>query len=252
MTAPLLDVREVEVRFGGVEALRKLSLEVYPGELLAVVGENGAGKSTLLNVCTGYVRPHRGRVFFEGREVTGRPPRVITRAGIARTFQHPQLFASYTVLDNLRLAVAAGRSFWRFDGLEGGGRDAEARALADLFGLAALGDQPVDQISWGARKLVDIAMGVALGPKLLLMDEPTSGVSSREKFSIMDTLVGALRARQTTGVFVEHDMEVVARYADRVAVVSEGSVVAQGTPRAVLGDAAGAEVGPRGAGHASD
>lgn len=235
MTAPLLEVREVDVRFGGVEALRRLSLHVYPDELLAVVGENGAGKSTLLNVCTGYVRPVRGRVVFDGREITGMPPRAVARAGIARAFQHPQLFTSCTVLDNLRLAVAAGRAFWHLADLGGPRFDAEARALADLFGLTALADQRADQISWGARKLVDVAMAFALGPRLLLMDEPTSGVSSREKFAVMDTLVRALRTQRTTGVFVEHDMEVVARYADRVAVVAEGSVVALGTPESVLG-----------------
>jgi branched-chain amino acid transport system ATP-binding protein len=238
VTAPLFEARGLAVRFGGVEALRGLSLAVTPLELLAVVGPNGAGKSTLLNVCTGYVRPDRGSVFFRGRDLTGLPPRAVARAGIGRSFQHPQVFGPYTVMDNLRFAASAAAGFWCMRDLRGGGFDPEAAALAQLFGLGDAVAQTAGTTSAGTRKLLDIAMALALRPALLFMDEPTSSVSAHDKFGVMDRLVKALRDRGATGVFVEHDMEVVERYADRVAVVAEGSLLAAGPPGAILRDPA--------------
>jgi branched-chain amino acid transport system ATP-binding protein len=140
VTPPLFETRALAVRFGGVEALRGLSLEVAPLQLLDV-GSNGAGKSTLLNVCTGYVRPDQGRLSFLGREITGFPPRAAARAGIGRTFQHPQVFGPYTVMDNLRFAVSAAGAFWCLRDLRGGRFDAEASAFARLFGLDAAAGQ---------------------------------------------------------------------------------------------------------------
>jgi branched-chain amino acid transport system ATP-binding protein len=233
---PLLETADVAVRFGGVDALRGVSLGVPEHGCLAVIGDNGAGKSTLLNVLTGYVTPQRGRVTFRGRDITGLSPRAITRAGIARSFQHPEVFTPYTVLDNLRLAVAAREAFWRPGvRLQHGPFDAPARELLHLLGLDALAGEPARQIPEGARKLLDVALALALRPTLLLMDEPTSGVSTQEKFAIMDTLLAVLRARRITALFIEHDMDVVARYADYVVVMAEGAVVASGAPAAVLG-----------------
>lgn len=236
MPAALLETTDIAVRFGGVEALRGVNLAVPEHACLAVIGDNGAGKSTLLNVLTGYVTPHRGRVTFAGRDITGLPPRTIARSGIARTFQHPEVFTQYTVMDNLRLAVAARDAFWRPGvRLRHGPFDAPARELLWLLGLDAVADEPVRHIAEGARKLLDVAMALALRPRLLLMDEPTSGVSTQEKFAIMDTLIAVLRSQQMTTLFIEHDMDVVARYADRVVVMAEGEIVASGTPAAVLG-----------------
>ena len=235
MNGTLLEVANVTVYFGGVQALRNVCLSVPRTGCLAIIGDNGAGKSTLLNVLTGYVRPQSGRVSFNDRDITGLPPREITRAGIARSFQHPEIFPLYTVLDNLRLAVAAHEGFWHpAVRLRGGGFDAPARALAAMCGLAPVGSERVRDIAEGERKLLDVAMALALRPTLLLMDEPTSGVSSQEKFSVMDTLIGALREQRTAALFVEHDMDVVTRYAGHVIVMAEGTVTASGAPADVL------------------
>jgi len=235
VNGPLLEVANVAVRFGGVQALRNVNLTIPRTGCLAIIGDNGAGKSTLLNVLTGYVRPQSGRVSFDGRDITGLSPRAITRAGIARTFQHPEIFRFYTVLDNLRLAVAAHDGFWNpAVRLRGGAFDHTASALAAMCGLAPVGDERVRDIAEGERKLLDVAMALALRPALLLMDEPTSGVSSHEKFSIMDTLIAALREQETAALFVEHDMDVVTRYADHVIAMAEGTVVASGAPAEML------------------
>ena len=232
----LLETAGVSVHFGGVEALRNVSLSVPRHGSLAIIGDNGAGKSTLLNVLTGYVKPDRGRVSFEGREITGLPPRAVTRAGIARTFQHPEVFPLFTVMDNLRFAVASRAGFWRPGvRLRSGPYEQDAEALLRLCHLGHVGGERVRRIAEGERKILDVAMALALSPVLLLMDEPTSGVSSHEKFEVMDTLIAAMREQRVTTVFVEHDMEVVGRYADQVVVMAEGAVVSSGAPAAVLG-----------------
>ncbi len=233
----LLEARGLDIRFGGVRAAHDISLDVFTGERLAIIGQNGAGKSTFLNICTGYLKPAAGRVVFRGREITGLAPRTITRLGIARAFQQPQLFARHTVIDNLRFAVSARGRFWQpWMALDDRAYDAGARALLRLFKLEDVSERRVDETSEGTRKLLDIAMALALKPRLLLMDEPTSGVSADEKYAIMDTLADALRERGVTAVFVEHDMEVVRRYAHRVAVWMEGKLLATGRPDEVLSD----------------
>lgn len=234
---PLLQARGVAIRFGGVQAARGIDLDVFTDEFLAIIGQNGAGKSTFLNICTGYLKPAAGQVTFRGREITGLPPRAITRLGIARAFQHPQLFARHTVIDNLRFAVSARGRFWQpWTALGDRAYDAGAQALLRLFKLEEVSDRLVAETSEGTRKLLDISMALALKPRLLLMDEPTSGVSADEKYTIMDTLTAALRERGVTAVFVEHDMDVVRRYAHRVGVWVEGSILATGLPDEVLSD----------------
>lgn len=233
---PLLEARDLHIRFGGVVAASGISLRVYPGELLAIIGPNGAGKTTFLNLCTGYLRPERGQVLLEGKEITGLPPRVIARMGVARAFQIPQLFGEHTVEENLLLALAARRGFWRWNFLGDATRRQEAWDLLSLVGLEDAAAIPVSEAPEGVRKLLDVVMALALRPKLLLLDEPTSGVSSEEKFRVMDLLAQALRAQRVSAVFVEHDMEVVRRYADRVAVWAEGRILAEGPPEEILSD----------------
>lgn len=231
---PLLEAVDLHIRFGGVVAAAGISLRVFPRELLAIIGPNGAGKTTFLNLCTGYLRPEKGHVYLEGRAITGMPPRAIARLGVARAFQIPQLFATLTVEENVLLALAAHEGFWRWRPLRAKERLEGGKKLLRLLGLEPLAAYPVEEAPEGMRKLLDVAMALALRPKLLLLDEPTSGVSTEEKFRVMDTLVQALRHQGITAVFVEHDMEVVRRYADRVVVWAEGRILAEGLPGEVL------------------
>jgi branched-chain amino acid transport system ATP-binding protein len=234
---PLLSARDIEIRFGGVVAADGVALDVFDGDHLAIIGPNGAGKTTFLNICTGYLKPKAGSVTFKGQDLLGQSPREITRLGIARAFQIPQLFAEQTVLENMLLASAsrAGRlaPFTRLADIPERG---EAESILEQMGCADVKDRVASELPEGKRKLVDIALALALKPTVLLMDEPTSGVASSEKFAIMDTLIGALRAQRVTSVFVEHDMEMVSRYANRVAVWSSGRIQKEGPPDEVLTD----------------
>ncbi len=244
MTRPLLEARGIGLHFDGVVAASDVNLQIAAGEFYFIIGQNGAGKSTFLNICTGYLKPQTGQILFQGRAITGWSPRRITRAGIARAFQHPQLFGQRSVLDNLRFAVAAHDPwFWRpWHALDHPRFDNRARELLILCDLEPVALQPAAQISEGARKLLDVAMALALEPALVLLDEPTSGVSSATKHDLMTTLTQALRARQATAVLVEHDMEVVERFADRVGVWADGQIVTSGDPQTVLNDPRVAEV----------
>ncbi|NKE43883.1 ABC transporter ATP-binding protein [Roseomonas frigidaquae] len=236
MTA-LLEARGLRLAFGGVKAADGIDLAVMRAEFLAIIGPNGAGKTTFINMVTGYLRPQGGTITYEGAEITGRRPREIVRRGIARSFQLPQLFSEHTVEENAALAIAARQGIWSpfVPLLRPAWRD-EARELLDRFGLLPLATRRADALNEGTRKLADIAMAVALKPRLLLMDEPTSGVSASEKMAVVETLARVLREAGVTAVFVEHDMDVVARFADRVAVWSQGRIVALGPPAQILAD----------------
>lgn len=237
MTAPLLSVEKVNVAFGGVQAASEAELDVMTGEFLAIIGPNGSGKTTLINLCTGYVKPKSGTIRLDGRDITRKKPRQITKLGIARAFQIPQLFGEHTVVENLMLAAAAHQGFW--DGWRPLNRPdfrAEAMRLLDMVGLADIADASAATLPEGQRKLTDIALALALKPRLLLLDEPTAGVSGDEKFPLMDRLTAVLREQKVTAVFVEHDMDLVRRYADRVAVWNQGRVAASGPPETVFND----------------
>lgn len=239
MSAPLLSVRGVRVAFGGVKAADGVDLDVNAGEFLAIIGPNGSGKTTFINLATGYVKPQAGTILLEGRDITSARPRDVTKLGIARAFQIPQLFTEHTVLENLMLAVAANQGFWRWQSPLGSPAVREAAMdLLATVGLADMAGASSNALNEGARKLTDIALALALKPRLLLLDEPTAGVSTDEKFPLMDRLAAVLRERGVTAVFVEHDMDLVRRYADRVVVWNQGRVVADGAPDAVLTDPA--------------
>jgi branched-chain amino acid transport system ATP-binding protein len=232
---PILSVRDLHISFGGVKAADGVDLDIYPHELIAAIGPNGSGKTTFLNLCTGYIRPTRGSVTFEGRSITNQVPRTITRRGIARAFQIPQLFSGHSLIENVMLSVAAQHGIWQtFRPLAREAYRNKAIELLDLLSLGDIAHGPTANLPEGLRKLADIAIALALKPRLLLLDEPTSGVSTAEKFVLMDTIVGVLRAEKVTALFVEHDMDVVERYADRVLVWDAGQVIAGGPPQEIL------------------
>lgn len=237
MTTPLLQAKDLRISFYGVQAADGVNLEIREGEFLAIIGPNGSGKTTFLNLCTGYLRPSSGEVYLDGKPITAMAPRTIARRGIARAFQIPQLFLDQTVLDNLMIAVAAKRGIWvPFKALGADGRRREAEELLALVGLDGEARQLAGALPEGRRKLLDIVIALALKPRLVLLDEPTSGVSTIERFTLMETLMSALRRAKVTALFVEHDMDVVQRYADRVVVWDSGSVMAEGPPSEVFKD----------------
>jgi branched-chain amino acid transport system ATP-binding protein len=235
---PILQTIDLTRSFDMVKAADAINVTVGHGEVVGIVGANGSGKTTFLNLITGYVKPDRGRILIMGRDSAGLPPRLITKRGIARSFQIPQLYTGLSVQENVLLSLAAasgkGLGFWR--PLYQGPWVEESLEILDRFGLKGYTERPVGELPEGGRKLLDIALSFALKPRLLLMDEPTSGVSIEDKFQVMETLVRVLQQSAITTIFVEHDMEVVQRYGRRVLVFDNGRVIADGDPASVLAD----------------
>ncbi len=225
--------------FGQVVATEDVSVRIEAGERVGIVGPNGAGKTTFLNLITGYLKPEKGRILYLETDITGLSPREVTRRGIARSFQIPQLYTSISVLENLMVALAAqaGHSLDFWNALKRDIWIAEGLDILDHFGLREYAHRPVNELPEGGRKLLDIALAFALKPRLLLMDEPTSGVSMKDKFDVMDTLVEVLERTGVTTIFVEHDMDVVYRYAGRVLVFNGGRIAADGDPQTLFADA---------------
>jgi branched-chain amino acid transport system ATP-binding protein len=233
----MLSARGLAKTFGAVVAAADVNLEVPAGQRVSLIGSNGAGKTTFVNMVTGYLKPDAGAIALDGRDITGLPPRRITQMGVARSFQIPQLCAELSALDNMLVAAACNDgalSYWRAshtpDKLD------RARGLLERFGLQDHAQRRVAELPGGVRKLLDIAMALTGHPKLLLLDEPTSGVSVDEKFPMMDTIVEALAREQVTVLFVEHDMDIVTRYADRVVAFYSGRIIADDPPDQVLQD----------------
>jgi len=241
MTA-ILSVRDLEKTFGSVVAARDITLDVPADQTVGIIGANGAGKTTFVNMITGHMRPSKGTIAFEGENITGRPSREITRLGISRSFQVAQIFPSLTVFENMSAAAAIARAPTGFFGYATAPVDspqavAEADAATELFRIARYRNALASTLPQGVRKLLDIAMAVAGSPRVLLLDEPTSGISIEEKFDLMDVVMSALKARRITVLFVEHDMEIVERFADRVLAFYDGTVISDGTPAVALADA---------------
>jgi branched-chain amino acid transport system ATP-binding protein len=240
--AAILSVRDLEKTFGSVVAARDISVDVPPLETVGIIGANGAGKTTFVNMITGHLRPSKGSIHFEGADITGKPSREITRLGISRSFQVAQVFPSLSVFENMCAAIAIARSSGRyfadvFTPVRSPAVVDEASAAVELFRIARYRNVPAAQLPQGVRKLLDIAMAVAGSPRVLLLDEPTSGISIEEKFELMDVVMSALRTRKITVLFVEHDMEIVERFADRVLAFYDGTVIADGPPSTALSDA---------------
>ncbi len=241
----LLEARNLDKRFGAVTAAADISVTVAPDSVIGLIGTNGAGKTTFVNMVTGYLKPDKGRIYFEGRDITALHPRQVTRLGICRSFQIPQLYNSLSAYDNLIVALGivlrnAKPAPWARAPRLVPGHDLPladaAEALLERFDLGEFRDKPAGVLPEGVRKLLDIAMALANKPRVLLLDEPTSGVSSEEKFAIMDRVMSAVRAEGAAVLFVEHDMDIVARYAGRVLAFYEGRILADGAPDVVLAD----------------
>ena len=235
---PVLSVRGLEKRFGAVVAADALNLDIAAGQKVSLIGANGAGKTTFVNMVTGYMRPDSGSIVLDGMDIGRHSPRSVARLGISRSFQIPQLFIELTAAQNLAVAISgvSTRIPSFHSPAEAQGRRDTALGLLERFGLAELADRPISELAGGVRKLIDIAMALVRRPKLLLLDEPTSGVSAEEKFATMDRVIHAVAPDAATIVFVEHDMEIVGRYADRVVAFYQGRILADGEPAEVLKD----------------
>lgn len=232
---PLIKTTDLYLAFGGVVAADHINFELYPGERLAVIGQNGAGKTTFINICTGYLKPAAGKVFFDGTDITHMKPRQIVRLGLGRSFQLPQLFTEHSVRECVELAAARRNPelSW-FRSLESTVDAKDVDATLELVGLSDVARERSSDLPEGKRKLLDVGMALALRPKLLIMDEPTSGVASEEKHPLMETVMHALEERKVTSWFVEHDVDIVAKYATRVAAWISGQIAADGRPDEVL------------------
>jgi len=221
----MLATEGVTKNFGAVTAAADITLSFKDDTVVSLIGANGAGKTTFLNMVTGYLKPDRGRISFDGRNIVGLDPRQVTKLGISRSFQTPQLFHSLSVRDNLLVAgsIAASRD----------PRSATDAALA-RFDLEPYASRPAGSLSEGTRKLLDVAMALSSRSKLLLLDEPTSGVSADEKFGIMSVVMNAASDAGVKVIFVEHDMDIVARFAGRVVAFYDGAIIGDGPPQIVL------------------
>jgi branched-chain amino acid transport system ATP-binding protein len=239
MTA-LLETRNVSKCYGAFRALDDVTIGVAAGELLAVVGPNGAGKTTLVNLLTGLMKPTAGDVLFMGKSTAGIGPVELADHGLARAFQLIQIFPQLTVAETIAAAVVSRqKKRWRlFSRLAADEEiDTRIREVAEIFGLRHRLDTVSAALSQGEKKLLDVASAFALDPKVILLDEPTSGVSTADKHGIMRTLIAAA---QTAGVeaivLVEHDMDLVAAYSHRIVALSEGKVLADLPPGRFFAD----------------
>jgi branched-chain amino acid transport system ATP-binding protein len=221
----LLATDEVSVRFGGVHALSGVSLKAGEGTVTGLIGPNGAGKTTLFNVISGLQSPTHGRVHLDGRDVTGKSVHQRARLGLARTFQRLEVFGSLTVRDNVRVAVEMRSRYTR----KRVDADGTTQELLELTGIAHLADQRADTLSTGQARLTELARALASRPRLLLLDEPGSGLDSSESEGFGRLLIDL--AQEGLGVLmVEHDMELVMKVCDRIHVLDFGRKIAEGTP----------------------
>lgn len=239
MTA-LLETRGLGKAFGPVSALEGVTMTIGAGELVSVVGPNGAGKTTLVNLLTGLLTPSAGEVLFMGRSVAGVGPVELAEHGLARAFQLIHIFPQLTVAEMIAAAVVSRqKKRWRlFSRLAADGEvNARVREIAEVFGLHLRLDTLGSALSQGEKKLLDVASAFALDPKVILLDEPTSGVSTADKHGIMRTLIAAAKKAGVQGiVLVEHDMDLVAAYSDRIVALSEGKVIADLPPARFFAD----------------
>ena len=237
MRAPVLETRGLAKSFGGVQAVAGVDLAMPRGEIRALIGPNGAGKTTFFNMLTGQLKADAGEVRFKGERLSGLPPHAVWRRGVSRTFQITATFSSLTVLENVQVALFSHEK--RTYSLLGRAARLEvdaARALLDQVGLAAQADRVAGVLAYGDLKKLELAVALANTPEVLLLDEPTAGMAPAERGALMALTERIARDRSLTVLFTEHDMDVVFSVADRIMVLHQGRVIAEGRPDEVRAD----------------
>jgi branched-chain amino acid transport system ATP-binding protein len=236
----LLETRQLAKSFGETHAVDRVDFRVNKGEVLALIGSNGAGKTTLVNLISGLIPPDSGTIEFQGADITRASVHQKISAGIARSFQLVNLFDQLSSADNIALSIFSRegktRRLFSLADSDSAVRD-EAHGVLKQFGLDGKAAVPAGGLSQGERKLLDIAVAYALKPALLFLDEPTSGVSTREKAPIMDIISGIVRSGHITAVIIEHDMDVVFRYCERIVAMHGGKILADGSPDEIRANA---------------
>ncbi len=229
----MLIVESLKKHFGFVKAVDNVNLEIKDGEIVSIIGTNGAGKTTLVNLISGYLKPDSGRILFFDKDITFASPYVRIQMGVGRSFQLVQLFGNITVLDNVRTALFSKYGIIR-RGLLPADRYSsvtdEALKILENFNLADKRNLTPIGLSEGDLKILDIAIAFALKSKLLLLDEPTSGVATSDKFKVMDSIISVIKKEKISTLIIEHDMDIVSGSSDRVVVMHEGKVMAEGRP----------------------
>jgi branched-chain amino acid transport system ATP-binding protein len=233
----MLVLKNVRKNFWDLKAVDNISFEIKDGEIVSLIGSNGAGKTTLVNLISGYLKPDSGTILFEDRDISREPPYTRIHLGIGRSFQIIHLFDHLSVLDNVRTPLFSKYGFIRRWLLPVGRYrkiTEEALAILENFQLSDRKDSFPNELSEGDRKILDIAVAFALKSKLLLLDEPTSGVATHDKFKVMDSIIAAIRKEGVSTMVIEHDMDIVSGYSDRVLVMHEGRLIADGRPEEVM------------------
>jgi branched-chain amino acid transport system ATP-binding protein len=237
----LLETTKLTKYFGETHAVDKVDFTIGEGEVVALIGSNGAGKTSLVNLISGLLQPDSGKILFQGTDVTHESVHGRIRAGIARSFQIVNLFDELTVIDNVALSIFSRELLTRFFWTLADHQHPvwqEAHDILRQFGLEPKSSMLAGGISQGERKLLDVAVAYALKPRLLFLDEPTSGVSTREKAPIMDVISSIVRSQRITAVVIEHDMDIIFKYSDRIVVMHQGVVLASGRPEEIRGNEA--------------
>jgi branched-chain amino acid transport system ATP-binding protein len=233
----MLQLRELVKEFGRSRVINSTEFQVREDEIVSLVGPNGAGKTTLVNLISGHILPTSGEIQFMDHDITFASPYRRIKMGIARNFQITNLFHDSTVLDNARICLFSVYGKIRrgiFPATHYKSITEEAVSILDTFGLADAKDLFPGSLSEGDKKILDTAMAFALKSKFLLLDEPTSGVATGDKFKVMDTIISAIKNQKMACMIIEHDMDIVSDYTDRVLVLSEGEIIADGKPSVVM------------------
>lgn len=240
---PLLQLEDVSINFGGLTALDSVSFHVEPHKIFSLIGPNGAGKSTVFNIISGIYPPTAGRVVFKEKDITGSKPHMVTRLGIARTFQNIRLFRSMTLFDNVRVGCHTRSSAGALGALGRPGKVREeeksiirrAEEVLEVVGLTAKRDELARNLSYGDQRKLEIARALASSPELILLDEPAAGMNAQEKEGLME-MINIIRGMGVTILLVEHDMKFVMTISDYVMVLNYGHLISTGLPVEVQND----------------